>query len=188
MRVLNRPTLMKAHALLAAFILPVAMMFFITGAFYTWGIKGEYETVVHQIKLDQPLQKKLSELVLLAETELTKRNIAVPTGQAKIKTIGESFKLEWTGSSRDVVIEAGSQPLVARLQIKNTSWYRQLVQLHKAKGGTPFKVYAAVLSTALLLLLFTGFIMAWKTPKLRQLTLTSTVFGIAVFIAMLTAS
>jgi len=97
MRVLNRPTLMKAHALLAAFILPVAMMFFITGAFYTWGIKGEYETVVHQIKLDQPLQKKLSELVLLAETELTKRNIAVPTGQAKIKTIGESFKLEWTG-------------------------------------------------------------------------------------------
>lgn len=188
MATLNRPTLMKAHALLAAFILPVAMMFFITGAFYTWGIKGEYDTIVHQIKLDQPLQKKLSALVSLAETELTKRNIAVPSGQAKIKQIGDAFKLEWTGSNRDVVIEPGSQPLTAQLQIKNTSGYRQLVQLHKAKGGTPFKVYAAVLSTALMLLLFTGFIMAWQMPKLRQLTLTSTVLGIAVFIAMLTAS
>ena len=188
MKALNRPTLMKAHALLAAFILPVAIMFFITGAFYTWGIKGEYDTTVHDIKLDKPLQKKLSELVALAETELAKRNIPVPSGQAKIKKIGDAFKLEWTGSSRDVVVEQGPQPLTAQLYIKDTSWYRQLVQLHKAKGGTPFKVYAAVLSTALLLLLFSGFIMAWQMPKLRQLTLLSTTVGISVFILALIAS
>ena len=184
----NRPTLMKAHALLASFILPVAIMFFITGAFYTWGIKGQYDATVHDIKLDQPLQKKLSALVALAETELTKRDIPAPTGQAKIKKIGDAFKLEWTGSSRDVVIEAGSQPLTAQLHIKDTTWYRRLVQLHKAKGGTPFKVYAAALSTALLLLLFSGFIMAWQMPKLRQLTLASTALGISVFIMMVASS
>ncbi len=188
MGIFNRPTLMKAHALMAAFILPVAIMFFITGAFYTWGIKGEYDTTVYEIKLDKPMQKKLSQLVALAETELTKRDISLPTGQAKIKKIGDAFKLEWTGSNRDVIIEPGSQPLLAKLQVKDTSWYRQLVQLHKAKGGTPFKVYAAALATALLLLLLTGFIMAWQTPKLRQLTLLSTGMGIALFVVMIASS
>jgi len=30
-----RPVLMKVHVLIAVFILPVAIMFFVTGAFYT---------------------------------------------------------------------------------------------------------------------------------------------------------
>jgi hypothetical protein len=42
----------------------------------------------------------------------------------------------------DVIIEPTSQPLIAKLKVKNTSWHRQFVQLHKAKGGIPFKVYA----------------------------------------------
>jgi hypothetical protein len=65
-----------------------------------------------------------------------------PSGQAKIKRIGSSFKLEWTGSNIDVVVEPTLQPLIAKLQIKNTSWHRQFVQLHKAKGGALFKDFA----------------------------------------------
>jgi hypothetical protein len=76
--------------------------------------------------------------------------------------IGSSFKLEWTGSNIDVVVEPTLQPLIAKLQIKNTSWHRQFVQLHKAKGGALFKVYATAFATALLLLLISGFTMAWQ--------------------------
>ncbi len=188
MGVFSRSVLMKVHALLAVFILPVAVMFFITGALYTWDIKGGYDTIVHELHLASPLRKELGELVGLAERELKKRNLALPTGQAKIKTIGSSFKLEWTGSSRDVIIATTAQPLIAQLEIKQTSWYRQFVQLHKAKGGVPFKVYAAILATALLLLLITGFTMAWKTPKLRKLTLVTTVLGVVVFVAMILSS
>ena len=36
----TRLQLMKVHTILAAFIFPVALMFMITGALYTWGIKG----------------------------------------------------------------------------------------------------------------------------------------------------
>jgi hypothetical protein len=39
---------------LAAFILPVAMLFVITGALYTWGIKGDYETQTVVLPLKQP--------------------------------------------------------------------------------------------------------------------------------------
>jgi len=63
MRIFDRSTLMKIHALLAAFILPAAVMFFVTGALYTWGIKGDYDTTTHKINLEKPLQGELSELV-----------------------------------------------------------------------------------------------------------------------------
>lgn len=188
MGILDRTTLMKVHAILAASILPVAIMFFVTGAFYTWGIKGGYDTTAHELQLEKPIQKDLNALVALSKKELKKQNISMPSGQAKIKTIGASYRLEWTGSDIDIILEPTSQPLIAKLTIKNTSWYRQFVQLHKAKGGTPFKVYAAAFATALLLLLISGFIMAWQTPKLRKLTLTSASLGIVVFIAMVLSS
>lgn len=188
MGILNRSTLMQAHALLAAFILPVAIMFFVTGALYTWGIKGDYETTTHEITLQKPLQGELTELIELAKKELKKQNLATPSGKAKLKKMGSSFKLEWTGSKIDIVIEPTSQPLMATLEIKNTSLHRQFVQLHKAKGGFPFKVYAAAFATALLLLLVSGFIMAWQMPKLRKLTITSALMGIALFVVMVVSS
>ncbi len=188
MEIPNRLTLMKAHALLAAFIFPVATMFLITGALYTWGIKGDYNTTKHELHLAQPIQEKTKELVALAEKELEKHNISIPTGTAKIKRIGNSFRLEWTGSNMDINLEPTVDPLIMQLEIKNASLYRQFVQLHKAKGGTPFKVYAAVLSISIILLLISGFIMAWKMPKLRKLTLASSALGILIFAAMFVPS
>ena len=184
----NRFTLMKIHALLAAFIFPAALMFLLTGALYTWGVKGGYDTTTHQLQLTQPIEAELAGLVALTKNELEKLGVEQPSGQAKIKKIGPSFKLEWVGSNVDVVLEPTLQPLVAQLQIKNTSLHRLFVQLHKAKGGVAFKVYAAVVAAALLLLLISGFIMAWQMPKLRKLTLVSTLLGIAVFYAMVVSS
>ncbi len=188
MGIFDRSTLMKAHALLAAFILPVAIMFFVTGALYTWGIKGDYDTTIHEINLNTPLQGELSELVTIATNELKKHHIEAPTGQAKIKKMGDAFILEWTGSKVDIIIAPTSKPLIAQLQIKQTSWHRQFVQLHKAKGGKPFKVYAVIFAIALLLLLISGFAMAWQTPKLRKLTLASTSLGIVAFVTFVASS
>jgi hypothetical protein len=125
---------MKVHALLAAFILPAAIMFFVTGALYTWGIKGNYDTSTHELHLKKPIQGELDELIALAKKELQKKDLEEPSGHAKIKRIGASFRLEWTGSNMDIIIEPTSQPLIAKLEIKNTGWHRQFVQLHKAKG------------------------------------------------------
>ena len=188
MRILNRSTLMKTHTALAAFILPVAIMFFVTGAFYTWGVKGSYETTVYKLDLQKPIEEEVSKLVKLVTQELEKQNMETPSGQAKIKRMGTYFSLEWTGSNKDIILEPTKKPLIAKLKIKNTSWYRQFVQLHKAKGGTPFKVYATIFATALLLLLITGFVMAWQITKLRKITLFSASLGIVVFFAMVLSS
>jgi hypothetical protein len=70
---------------------------------------------------------------------------------------------------------------MAQLTVKETSWYRNLVQLHKAKGGIVFKIYAAVFAIALGLILISGFIMAWQAPKLKRLTIGAFVAGIGSF-------
>ena len=185
---LDRSVLMKIHMLLAAFILPVAFMFFTTGALYTWSIKGNYNTETYKLVLVNPLKSNLPVLIDLATKELDQRNISMPTGVAKIKEVGTSFMLEWTGSNLDIILQPTTQPLIAELKVKKTSWYRQFVQLHKAKGGKAFKVYAVILAISLLTLLITGFIMAMQMPKYRSFTLTAMGLGIVMFVAMVLVS
>lgn len=180
---MNRLTLMKTHALLAAFILPVAIMFGVTGSLYTWGIKGNYSNEVHSIELREPLKPDASSLTKLAQSQLEVLNIPTPEGKPKLKIYGSHFLLEWTGSSKDLILEPGDNPQTAKLTVKHTNWYRNFVQLHKAKGGTAFKVYAAVFAIVLGLLLISGFMMAWLTPKLRVATLASSGIGFIAFIS-----
>lgn len=184
MSIFDRTSLMKIHMALAAFILPVAFMFLLTGGLYTWGIKGDYHDSSIDLALEQPLVADKAVLHDLVSKELDQRGIGFPSGNAGVKLGGTSFRFEWTGANRDVVLEPTADPLLAKMQVKETSWYRQFVQLHKAKGGTAFKVYAAVLAVSLFALLFSGFILAWQLVKYRKLTAISTGAGIAVFIGM----
>ncbi len=185
---INRLQLMKIHALLAAFILPVAVMFMVTGALYTWGIKGSYTEDIYEIPVSKAIRSNLGELTDITKLALEERGINSPEGKPKIKTFGNHFFLEWTGSSKDLTLEPTSDKFTAKLTIKNTSWYRNLVQLHKAKGGTVFKIYAVIFVIAIGLLLVSGFIMAWQTPKLKRVTLITFLMGIGVFIIIMSLS
>jgi len=179
---MNRSTLTKIHLLLAAFIFPVALMFLVTGGLYTWGFKGSYEEQLYDINLDSPLVAEQSDLQAIVERELKLRSIDFPSGGAKIKKIGPSFQLEWTGSRRDVMLAPTQRPLVAKLVVKETTWYRNLVQLHKAKGGQLFKVYAAVLAISLFVILASGSLMAWQVPKYRRMASIAAAAGVGSFL------
>ncbi len=185
---INRLFLMKVHALLAAFVLPIAVMYMITGVLYTWGNKGSYNNDVYEVRLNEAIQADLGALIELAKTELANRKIASPEGKPKIKKYGNHFLLEWTGSSKDVVLEPTENNLLAKLTVKNTTWYRNLVQLHKAKGGTVFKVYAALFVIALGFILLSGFFMALQTPKLKKFTIVASGLGLASFILFVVLS
>lgn len=181
-------TLTKIHMVLAAFMFPVALMFLVTGGLYTWGISGSYNSANHVVALTQPLTKDEAALAALARSELSKRGITEPTGKPRVRSIGEGYQLEWTGSKRDVLLEPTADPLQAKLTVKETSWYRNFVQLHKAKGGLIFKIYAAALSVALFILLATGFLMAWRVPSFRRTANISALAGIVLFIVALVIS
>ena len=185
---MNRVILTKVHMLLAAFMFPVAVMFLVTGGLYTWGFKGSYDSETYDLTLQQPLTDDRALLIELVSEELERLAIAPPSGEAKVKTLGTSFQLEWTGSRRDVLLVPVSDPLQAQLVIKETTWYRNLVQLHKAKGGVLFKIYAAMLAVALFTILFSGFLMAWQVPKYRRQALMYSAAGLTLFMAMVFVS
>jgi hypothetical protein len=178
---MNRQTIMMLHSLLAAFTLPAALMFLVTGALYTWGSKGSYKSEVHEIALEAPISADFETLLARTQVELDSLELSPPEGKPKMKTYGSHYLLEWTGSSKDVIFEPTSDPNVAKLTVKDTTWYRALVQLHKAKGGNVFKVYAAFFALTLAVLLLSGFIMAWQLPRLRGATMIATVLGIITF-------
>ena len=87
--------------------------------------------------------------------------------------------------SRDVVLEPTADRLTAKLTVKDTTWYRHLVQLHKAKGGQLFKFYAATLAISLFVILLSGFVMAWQVPKYRRMAIVCSATGIGVFLLMM---
>ena len=119
---MNRATITNIHLLLAAFMFPAAVMFLVTGGLYTWGFKGSYVSESHELALSEPLTADLERLGGIVVAELQRRNVALPSGEAKIKTGGTSFKLEWTGSARDIELAPTADPTVAKLTIKETTW------------------------------------------------------------------
>jgi len=181
---LSRPFLMKLHTLLAAFLLPVAVMFFVTGGFYTWGVKGGFEE--EKVSIKKMLAPDISHNGLLAFVgkELSKRELALPTGQPNYSENKQAASLNWGGSNINVYFEINKSTLSAELEIYDASWYRQLVQLHKAKGGLGFKIYAAFLAVSLLLILLSGYLMAWQVPQYKKLANQALGLGFVLFIGM----
>ena len=182
---MSRAVLVRLHVLLAAFMLPAFLMFLVTGALYTWGIKGEYEVQKIELNLDAVLPSDQAGLAAIVARELQARDLALPSGNQSLKEVAGAYQLEWTGANRDVLLAPAADPLKATLTVKDTTWYRQLVQLHKAKGGVAFKVYAALMAVSLLMLMLSGVLMALQLPKLRMLTLGTIGAGVLTFVLML---
>ncbi len=179
---IQRPLLIKFHLILAALLLPAMLMFAITGALYTWGVKGSYDIQTQLLTLKAPLIKGMTSLKSRTLTELSQHGLHSPTGQAKIKNMGQHFALEWTGSQYDVILSTQTGSHDAKLQIKYTDYYRYIVQLHKAKGGWVFKVYAVLLAFSLLLVLASGLLMGLSIAKYRKTTITALSLGIGLFV------
>ncbi len=185
---IQRNTLMRVHMLLAAFVLPVAIMFLVTGGLYTWGQKGSYVTETVELPLAQPITGDEALLTGLVTQVLSDRGLQPPSGGAKIKKAGTSFLFEWTGADIDIELEPTADPFVAKLKIKDTTWYRHLVQLHKAKGGILFKYLAAFFAVSLLVILISGTLMAMQLPKYRGQALLAMAGGFAVLITAILLS
>lgn len=178
-----RQRLITTHLVLASFFLPIAVMFAITGALYTVSIKGSYETTTRDVVLTEPLVGELPALLAVAERELAAAGLSHPTGSASVRKSGDSFELEWTGANRDVSLKPGADSLQAQLVVRNTTWYRRLVQLHKAKGSDVARAISVSWAVALLGMLASGMALGLAVPTYRRKALVALAAGAAMSIA-----
>jgi hypothetical protein len=178
----NRLILTKLHLIFAAFMFPAVLMFLATGALYTWGNKGEWRENTQLAQLAVPYAD-LDEAGLrdAAVTALTVYNLPEPSGSTSTKGDGESRTLEWTGARSEASVVAADDPMFAEVTVREATFHRWLVQLHKAKGSTAFKLYATLLAAVLFLLVASGVVMGLQAKPLRRLTIASSVAGTAAF-------
>ncbi len=173
--------LVRWHMLVAAFLFPAILMFLVTGALYTWGSKGDYIVSDYEVALAAPLTDDPAALKQIAQKALGERDLAVPTGGSSVKKAGDAIQFEWTGANRDIVLEAQGSATTAKLTVRETGWHRFFVQLHKAKGGTPFKVYAAIVALGLFFLVTSGLLVAMRVPNMRRGAIGASIAGVIAF-------
>lgn len=184
------PLLSAGHVFCAGFFLPTAIVFAVTGGLYTFGIRGSYETKAQTVELPLRADPKLDELVEVAKSVLKDKfsQEQTPSGEAALKKAGTSWQFEWTGSRADFTLEPTQTPGSFKVSLKETGFHRFFVQLHKAKGGWPFKILAGGLATAFLFLFASGVGMAITRPAQAKrlkysLAAGSLTFLICIFIS-----
>lgn len=180
-----RATLIKVHTAIAAFCLPVGLMFLITGGLYTAGIRGETSKDVFDIASSSQNAVNKDALFRLAKHELDIRRLDYPTGKVRYREKNGRISLKWNGLNTRIRLEPTANPRIFILTIKTPDWFQRFMQLHKAEGKTPFKIYAAVWATLLLTLFISGIAMAWQIKKLRPLVLAASLSGSMAFLALL---
>lgn len=176
-----RKVVLTLHLIIGSYFLPIGIMFAITGGLYTFGVKGDYVTQTGKILIQEAATPDLNALNAMADKYLADNGLKKPTGEASIKKAGTSWQFEWTGSNNDLVIEPTNNPLELKLSLKQTTKHRYFVQLHKAKGGTPFKVLAGFFAVSLVMLFLSGFFMANQIPKFKKIWLISAALGLITF-------
>ncbi len=177
----SRIALTKLHLLLAAFMFPAVVMFLVTGALYTWGNKGEWREQTVQVALETPLVADEQALRSVALSELAERDLPAPSGKSNVSEKDGEIALYWGGARSEISLSSTDDPLIAEATIKEASFHRWLVQLHKAKGSTAFKAYATLLATVLFVLVASGLVMGLQVKAMRRLTAVGSIAGLVTF-------
>jgi len=183
----KRQFLVKLHLVMAGMTLALAMMFFITGALYTWNYKPSSYSQEYRFDLKEPMQKDYKQLKSTARAELKRLGISEPLGKAKLKRDKKhhSYKLYWKGKNHSVTLRPSSKgALHAVLTVKTPSWYNRFMRLHKGSGGDLFDIFAITGSIVLLFILITGVIIGLQVPVFRRLTLFSLGGGFLLFASL----
>lgn len=185
---LSRLFLVKAHIIMASLTLILMMMFFITGALYTYGYKPSTYETEYRFEQDIPLEKDMPMLLGIVVTELERLQIKEPFGTPKIKRDKKrhSYKLVWSGKNRYISLRpSGSNPKVAVMIVEEYSWYYRLMRLHKAKGPEFFEWFTIISSAVVMLILLSGVIIGIQAPGLRKITISSLAAGMVLFFSIL---
>lgn len=181
---LNRKFLIKLHLVMAAIVLSVSAMFFITGGLYTFDYKPGSYSQEHRFQLSEPMQLQFKPMKTLAEEKLSELGLNNPLGKAKFRHDKKrhSYKLKWYGSNHSIILRPSSiNSSVAVLTIKTPSWYNRFMRLHKGKGGDLFNIFSMITSVALLLIMLSGVMIGLLIPTFRKLTIYSLSGGLLLF-------
>jgi hypothetical protein len=181
---IQRMLIIKIHAILACFFMPVALLYFISGALYSFDIKGNVDKQVFTVALDRPFTPDLAQLSGYIKTTLKQRELSLPSGNPSITRKKGSYEYRWGDLKRLVVAQPTDNPLKLELVYRQRSPLTQLMRVHRAEAGSIIRIYSLSMVVSLILILSSGVFLAVGMPKLRQTALLALGAGSIVILSI----
>lgn len=182
---ISRYQIMRAHMLLAGFLLPIAIIYFVSGALYTLDIKGHVEKQTIRLRLKQPFTPDLDRLTRLTKKTLLERKLPQPDGEPALRKKRGVYELRWDDLAHVVTLVPGHDARTVTLTVRKRSLLTQIMRIHRAEAGTMFKILAVILALGLVVMFATGVQMAQAIPRLRRPVLLAIAGGLVTFLTLL---
>ncbi len=148
---------MKWHVLLAAVMLPIAVLYFVSGALYTLDIKGKVSKQKINIELHKPFEPNLELLARAAKQSLLEHQLPLPSGEPVLKKKKGVYEMRWSDLQMAVTVRPSSSRVTrAVMTIRERSLLTQLMRIHRAEAGSAYAFLSILLVVALLLVFATG--------------------------------
>ena len=181
---IQRMLIMKFHAYLACFILPMATLYFVGGALYSSDIKGHIDKQAYNLPLANPFSPDLAQLSALAKAALEQRELVPPGGEPSIKEKKGSYEYRWGDLKRMVVIKPTNDPLQVELIYRERSPLAQIMRVHRAEAGVLVRIFSITMAVALIVILASGVFLALGIPKLRRTALITLGAGLLLVLTI----
>jgi hypothetical protein len=181
---IQRMLVIKLHAILACFFMPMALLYFISGGLYSFDIKGGVDKQVYSVALDRPFAPDLAQLSESVKTALDQHKLSLPTGNPAIRKKKGTYEYRWGDLKRLVVVHPTDDPLKVELVYRERSPLTQLMRVHRAEAGSPIRILSLSLVVSLIFILGSGVFLAVGIPKLRQTALLALGAGFVMILAI----
>lgn len=179
---IQRMLIIKTHAILACFFIPMATLYFVSGGLYAVGVEGDVDKQVFTLELERPFAPDLAQLSGVVAAALQQRGLVAPRGDPLIKEKKGNYEYQWGDLRRLVLMIPTSNPLQIELTYRQRSALAQVMRVHKVEAGLPAKVMSISMAIALLLILVSGVFLAVGLPKLRRTALFALGAGFLVLL------
>lgn len=179
---INRLLIIKIHAVLACFFMPLAILYFISGALYSFDIKGHIDKQVYSIVLNHPFTPDLAQLTETIKSALTERHQLPPKGNPIITKKQNSYEFRWGDLKRLVILHPTNDPLEAELIVRQRSPLTQVMRLHRADAGKLLRLLSLCMVISLIVILASGVYLAVGIPRLRRPVLVALAAGFVMLL------
>lgn len=168
--------------------MPMALVFFITGAFLAVDIKGGKKSDVWAYQVKGAYTLTADEFTRSVVSQIDRRGISLRLGnvpEIKISNNGDK-SVSWNiDGSRVKASVKKTSPESIILKVKHASLFNSFLDLHKTEKGVLYTTYVFISSIALIILSITGFFMIIKNKRQRGVGLLSVVAGTLLYVLLI---